>query len=55
MSRAGIITDSVHGLPPDLIQRYDIRVAPMGVNIQGKGYWDMVNITPAEPMPGKGQ
>jgi DegV family protein with EDD domain len=51
MSRVGIITDSIHGLPPDLIQEYDIRVAPMGVNVLGKGYWDMVDITPAQFYP----
>jgi DegV family protein with EDD domain len=48
MSRAGIITDSIHGLTPEMVRQYDIRVAPMGVNVLGKGYWDMVDITPAQ-------
>ena len=45
MPRVGIITDSIHGLPPELIQEYDIRVAPMGVNINNKGYRDGMDIT----------
>jgi DegV family protein with EDD domain len=41
----GIITDSIHGLSPELIERYDIRVAPMGVAINNKGYHDLEDIT----------
>jgi DegV family protein with EDD domain len=51
MSKVGIITDSIHGLPQDIVEEYEIRVAPMGVNIMGKGYWDMIDITPAEFYP----
>jgi len=47
MSRVGVITDSIHGLPAEVIQQYNIRVVPMGVKIMGKGYWDMIDITPA--------
>jgi uncharacterized protein len=45
---AGIVTDSIHGLPPELIREYNIQVAPMGVNVNNKGYRDMVDIQPAD-------
>jgi DegV family protein with EDD domain len=48
LNSTGIITDSIHGLSPELIQQYDIRVAPMGVNVNNKGYRDMVDIKPAD-------
>ena len=48
MSRIGIVTDSINGLSPELIKQYDIRVVPMGVNINGKGYRDLVDITTPE-------
>lgn len=48
MGKPGIITDSIHGLSPDLIKQHDIRVAPMGVNVNNKGYRDMVDIMPAD-------
>jgi DegV family protein with EDD domain len=44
----GIITDSIHGLTPELIQKHDIRVASMGVNVNSKGYRDGVDIQPAD-------
>lgn len=47
MAGIGIVTDSIHGLPPELIRQYGIRVAAMGVVIDNKGYRDMVDITPA--------
>jgi DegV family protein with EDD domain len=48
MSRVGIITDSICGLSADLINKHDIRVAPMGINVNGKSYKDMVDIMPAD-------
>jgi DegV family protein with EDD domain len=48
MSRVGIITDSIHGLSPELVRKYDIRVAAMGVNLNGKGYRDLIDISPAD-------
>lgn len=51
MSKVGIITDSIHGLPAELIQKYDIRVAPMSIVINNKGYKDMTEITPAQIYP----
>jgi uncharacterized protein len=48
LNSIGIITDSIHGLSPDLVREYDIQVAPMGVNVNNKGYRDMVDIQPAD-------
>lgn len=48
MSEIGIVTDSIHGLTPELIKQYGIRVVPMGVNINGKGYRDLVDISTPE-------
>lgn len=51
MARVGVITDSIHGLSSDLIRKYDIRIAPMGLNIGNKGYRDTVDITAAQFYP----
>ncbi len=51
MSKVGIITDSIHGLSPELIQQYDIRVAPMGVVIDNKAYRDTLDITSSQFYP----
>lgn len=51
MSKVGIITDSIHGLPPEIIQKYDIRIAPMGVIINNKAYRDTVDITASQFYP----
>ena len=51
MSKVGIITDSIHGLPPELIKKYDIRIAPMGVIINNKAYRDGIDITPSQFYP----
>ncbi len=51
MSKVGIITDSIHGLLPELIKKHDIRIAPMGVNIGSKGYRDTIDITSAQFYP----
>jgi len=48
MSKVGIVTDSTNCLPVKLIKEYDIRVAPLGLVIDGKDYRDQVDITPAE-------
>jgi DegV family protein with EDD domain len=51
MSKVGIITDSIHGLTPELIEKHDIRIAPMRVNIGKKGYRDTIDITSAQFYP----
>ena len=45
MSNVGIVTDSTNCLPPELINEYNIRVAPIGMVIEGKAYRDQVDIT----------
>jgi DegV family protein with EDD domain len=45
MSKVGIITDSIHGLPDEIIKRYGIQIAPMGVIINNKAYRDTFDIT----------
>ena len=45
MSKVGIITDSIHGLPDEIIKRYNIQIAPMGVIINNKAYRDTFDIT----------
>ena len=48
MGSIGILTESIHGLPPELIKKYDIQVVPMGVVFNNKGYRDTVDITAAD-------
>jgi DegV family protein with EDD domain len=51
MSRVGIITDSIHGLSPELIKQHDIRIAPMGVIVNNKAYRDTFDITAEQFYP----
>ncbi|MBN2240954.1 MAG: DegV family protein [Dehalococcoidales bacterium] len=44
MSNVGIVTDSIACLPPEIIEKYDIRVVPVALNINGKPYRDGVDI-----------
>ena len=48
MSKVKIVTDSTNCLTPELIKEYDIRVAPVGMIIDGQYYRDNVDITLAE-------
>ena len=48
MTQVGIVTDSSSCLPPELIKEYDIRVAPLGLIIEGKAHRDQVDITSEE-------
>jgi DegV family protein with EDD domain len=48
MARIGILTDTTHCLPPELINRYGIKVIPMGLVLNNKPYLDQIQITPAE-------
>lgn len=45
MAKVGIVTDSTNCLPQDLIDKYHIRVIPVGMVIEGKPYRDLVDIT----------
>jgi DegV family protein with EDD domain len=40
MARVGIVTDSTSCLPSELVKKYDIRIAPVGLVIDGKAYLD---------------
>jgi DegV family protein with EDD domain len=43
-----IVTDSTCDLPPEIIDRYDIRVVPLYINIGKQGYLDGIDITREE-------
>ena len=46
--RVKIISDSTCDLSPALLERYDIAVTPLCVIMDGKGFHDGVDITPAD-------
>jgi DegV family protein with EDD domain len=48
VSRVAIITDSSSCLPLELYQKYGIGVVPVMLTIDGKGYRDLVDISPDE-------
>jgi DegV family protein with EDD domain len=48
MSRVGVVTDSTCCLPEELVKEYDIRIAPLILNIKNRQYRDGADITPAE-------
>ncbi|MDD3315562.1 MAG: DegV family protein [Syntrophaceticus sp.] len=41
-----IITDSAADLPPEIVEKYNIHVVPLTVNIDGKEYIDGVDLSP---------
>jgi fatty acid-binding protein DegV len=43
-----IITDSAADLPPKIINKYNIHVVPLTVNIDGNEYIDGVDLSPQE-------
>lgn len=48
MAKVGIVADSTNCLPAELIKKYDIRVAPYHLILEGEDYRDQIDITPAE-------
>ncbi len=48
MSKVRIVTDSTNCLPAELIKKYDIRVIPCHIIMDGKDYIDQIDMTPAE-------
>jgi DegV family protein with EDD domain len=48
MAKIGILTDTTHCLPSELITRYGITVVPMGLVLDNKPYYDQIEITPSE-------
>ncbi len=48
MSQIVVATDSLSGLPAELIQQYSIKIIPGILTINGKNYRDNIDITPDE-------
>jgi DegV family protein with EDD domain len=48
MAEVIVVSDSTAYLPPDLIEKYGIQIAPLYVNWDGKTYRDGIDITLAE-------
>jgi len=46
--KIGLVTDSTADIPPDLMEKYDIRVVPALVNIRNQSYRDGIDITREE-------
>lgn len=43
-----IVTDSCVDLPDSLLKKYDIRIVPLSISVNGKEYTEGVDITPQE-------
>ncbi len=48
MSKIAVVTDSVACIPPDLVKRYDIHVAPVQIIWDRVTYRDGIDLSPAE-------
>ncbi len=48
MSQVHIVTDSTADLPKDIVEKYNIHVVPLTIQIENESYIDGVNIQPAE-------
>ena len=48
MGKISILTDSLAGLPAELIKQYELKIIPGILTIDGKNYRDNVDITPDE-------
>lgn len=48
MQKIGIITDSASDITNDIIEKYNIKVAPFRIIYSGKEYEDRIDITPEE-------
>jgi DegV family protein with EDD domain len=46
MAKVGIVTDSISCLPPEIVKEFGIKVVPVSLNINGKPYRDLVDLTP---------
>ena len=46
MGKIAIVTDSTADLTPDKLDKYDIHMVPLQVDIQGEEYWDWKEIGP---------
>jgi DegV family protein with EDD domain len=48
MRKVAVVADSICCLPPEIVEKYDIRVVPMEIIYEGKSYRDGIDITPNE-------
>lgn len=48
MSRVAIIADSIANLPPEIVQRYRVRIVPINIIFDGKKYRDGVDLSASE-------
>lgn len=48
MSKIHIVTDSTSDLRPDVIEKYNLHVVPLNIQIGGKSYLDRVDLQPQE-------
>lgn len=48
MSKIHIVTDSTSDLRPDVIEKYDLHVVPLNIQIGGESYLDRVDLQPQE-------
>ena len=46
MARVAVVTDSTSGLPPEVIEKYDVRVVPLQVVLGGRVGADGIDVTP---------
>lgn len=46
--KINVTVDSTNDLTPELLARYGIRVAPLTVNLGGKPYKDLIDVTPED-------
>ena len=46
MPKVGIVTDSISSLTPEKVKEYGIRIVPVSLNINGKSYRDLIDLTP---------
>lgn len=46
MARVGIVTDTIACVSPEKVSEYGIKMVPVSINIDGKNYRDMVDLSP---------
>jgi DegV family protein with EDD domain len=48
MRKVAVVADSTCSLPPEIVNKYDIRIVPLEIIYDGKSYRDGIDITPNE-------
>lgn len=46
MAKVGIVTDTISCLTPEKVEEYGIKLVPVSLNINGKAYRDLVDLSP---------